>query len=351
MSLRHRLAAIFSPTRRLLGADGSTALHQGGVLGGVEYVVPRAQCHYKRIDFSATPAKQRASASRLAAARLAPTPSARVHVAWQGAIAQVWICPDPPPEMSAADTPWIPETLLRPRPDHDGGRLLALVSGFEGQVWQGGQLTASRWWAAAPGDADWGRFLRAAGLAADAGGRPQGLEPEGFANEPWGDARTGIPGSPAALERVAWLATVGLLLLGFGWQLMGQASWRIASLRLQSNLEAVRAEATPLMEARERAETAAQSMAQWLQLQQSESDFALMAEVVRPLPNDVVLVGWQRDGERLQVGVTSTERDPRQYITAFESHPRLSDLNAVPADDGGMRLDFTLAVGQPEAAP
>lgn len=351
MSLRHRLAAIFSPTRRRLGADDVAPIHQGGVLGGVEYLVPRARCHYKRFDFSSLPVRQRVPAARLAASRLAPTPSARAHVGWQAGIAHVWICPDPPPEMAGLDVPWLPETLLRPRPDRDGARLMAMVEGFEGQLWQDGRLLASRWWTTLPDDADWSRFLRSAGRSPAPGGSPRVGENLGFDRVPWSDGRRGLPGSPAALERVAWLAVLGLLAVGLGWQLMGQAAWRISGARLQADLEAVRSEATPLMEARERAELAAEEIGRLLDLQVSESDYRLMTEVLAPLPEDAVLVAWTRDGNRLQAGLTSAERDPRRYVSAFESHPRLSDLNAVPSDDGGMRLDFNLAPEPAEPAP
>ena len=163
MSLRNRLAAIFSPTRRLATPEAAT-VRAGGVLGGVQWVVPRAQCHYRRMDFASLPPRQRDAAARIAARRHEPRPQAAFHVAWTGGIAHVWTWTTRSADAPADEAEWVPESLLRAPPPGDGVRLLQQVDGVEGQCWRGGLLQASQWWAAAPAPADWLRFVRGCGF-------------------------------------------------------------------------------------------------------------------------------------------------------------------------------------------
>lgn len=342
MTLRERLTTLFSPTRRLSDPD-ARVLHAGGALGPVQWVVARADCHYRRLDFSQLPPRQRAAAAAVAVRRQEPAPGALHHVAWTGGTAHAWVWPEPTPGLLEGDAGWIPETLLRSPPTTDGPRLLAMTRGVEGQVWRDGELRASQWWPAPPDIAAWRRFLRAAGLALEDSElpTPQALV---WSERPWGDRATGLPGSPAALERLAWVAGIGIVALGLGWQLAAQASWSVGQWRLDQRLQELRAQATPLLEARERADAAMQRLQAYEMLASAENDYRLVAEVIEPLPADARLVAWRREGDRLQVGVESAETDPRRFVSAFQAHPRLADVAANPApNDAGMQLDFDLA--------
>lgn len=341
MTLRERLTTLFSPTRRL-GDPEARVLHAGGALGPVQWVVARADCHYRRLDFGQLPPRQRAAAAAVAVRRQEPAPGALHHVAWTGGTAHAWVWPEPTEGLLEADAGWIPETLLRAPPTADGPRLLAMMRGVEGQVWRDGELRASQWWPARPDAGAWARFLRAAGLAIDDISVP---EPEAiaWAERPWGDRPAGLPGSPAALERLAWVAGVGLVALGLGWQLAAQASWGIGQWRLDQRMEELRAQATPLLEARERADAALQRIQAYQVLASADSDYRLVAEVIEPLPADTRLVAWRREGDRLQVGLQSAETDPRRFVSAYQAHPRLADVAANPMPNGsGMQLDFDL---------
>lgn len=343
MHLPNQLAALFSPTRRLIGPETSI-LHQGGVLGPQEWVVPRADCHYHRLDFSQLPVRQRPAAARMAVRRHEPGPGALQHIAWEGGIAHAWIWPQPDTAVTQDDHAWIPESLLRAPPDSDGPRLLRQIRGVEGQLWRGGRLAASQWWPDAPGQEAWRRFLRAGGLGPEAAEAVPVAETVPWSAQPWGDQRRGLPGSPAALERLAWTAGLGIVALGLGWQLAAQANWTIALLRVESQVGSLRAQATPLLEARERADAALEAVRHYRGLQSGSSDYWMMAEVIGLLPKDARFAVWQREGSRLQAGVLSAVSDPRLYVSAFDGHPMLADVVASPATDGqGMQLDFTLA--------
>lgn len=350
MTPRDRLTALFSPTRKLIGPEPAV-LHAGGALGPLQWVVPRAACHYRRLEFGQLPARQRAAAATLAVRRHEPAPGALQHVAWTGATAHAWIWPQPDPVMAEGEPTWIPESLLRAPPAGDGPRLLQAIEGVEGQVWRDGQLQASQWWPAVP-DADaWRRFLRACGIGPDAAGPVPAPEALPWATSPWGDAPRGLPGSPAALERLAWVAGLGLVALGLGWQLAAQATWGISQWRLDARLEGLRAQATPLLEARERADAAVERLQSYRALRQGANDYLLMADVIAPLPADARLLQWRREGERLQAGVASAETDPRRFVSAFQGHPVLADVAANPASDAkGMQLDFDLSAPPADAA-
>src|SRR3546814_1447609 len=95
MNLRTKLAALFLPTRRLIGVDPADVetpvVQPGGSFGGQQWVVPRADCQYRRTDLSGLPPRHRDAAAKLAATRHRPTPDAVTHIAWRDGVAHLWI--------------------------------------------------------------------------------------------------------------------------------------------------------------------------------------------------------------------------------------------------------------------
>ncbi|UWX04303.1 hypothetical protein H1235_03445 [Pseudoxanthomonas sp. NC8] len=79
-----------------------------------------------------------------------------------------------------------------------------------------------------------------------------------------------------------------------------------------------------------------------LQLQKGVSDYELMADVSEALPEGALLVGWNRDPDKLRILVRSAETDPRRFIEGFAASPMLADLTATPTGSGSMLLDFNL---------
>ncbi|HZH44669.1 MAG TPA: hypothetical protein VEY50_11365 [Lysobacter sp.] len=349
MLLRKTLAALFSPTRRLIGPEG-LCVARGGVFGALEWVVPRAQCLYRRIDFSALPPRQRLGAARIAARQHEPVEGAPAHVVWTGPVAHMWLWAEPSAWIKSAEEGWVPESLLRAPPAVDGLRLLKLVSGVEGQYWRQGELHASQWWSERPSPEQWRLFVRACGLGpGQAHPMPEPVDAPWAS--PWGDVRRGLPASPARLERWAWTAAAWGLAAVLGWQSAALVRWQQAHADLGERLEALRARSVPLLAARERAENARASLLHLRELQRGVSDYSLMADVIAKLPKDSRLTGWLREGGKLEVAVKSAERDPRAFVAAFERHPLLADASAAPLTTGEMRLVFNLpGVAKAEAA-
>lgn len=347
MNLRTKLAALFSPTLRLIGSEAAP-VRQGGLLGGRQWVVPRVECQYRRLDLTAVPARQRPAAARLAVSRVAPSPGAVTHVTWCGGIAHLWIWAAPSPVVVRAEQHWIPETLLAAPPASDGPRLLRMVRGVEGQVWQAGQLMTSQWWPQSPDPDAWQRFLRAAGLDPDIAPAPPEPVSLPWSVSPWGERQRGLLASTAVHERMAWTVVLALLALALGWQVAGLARWQSASTDMATRLEAARARAAPVLAARARAEQSQADTEHLLRLQHGPSDYVLMGEIIETLPEGAQLRAWQRESAKLQVAVQGGESDPRKVVSAFGKLPHLADVTATPVDGGGMQLVFTLPGGADE---
>ena len=335
------MKTLFSPTRKQIGPEPRVLL-AGGPLGSVEWVLPRGDCHFRRMDFSALPARQRVSAASIAARRLEPTAHARSHVAWVGGFAYIWTWAVPDTGIGS-EARWIPESLLKAPPLVDGSRLLRALRGVEGQVWSEGRLLASQWWPERPTTEEWHRFLRFAGVAPGALHDTPAASDLPWRDTPWGDVRRGFSVSPASLERVAWTLGLGLLALALGWQLAMQKQWSDAQAQQEARTNALRNSAARLLSARERATDARAAIDGYRRLQWATNDYVLMADIDAALPDEARLAGWQREGVKLKAGVHSQDADPRHFIAAFAKHPVLSQLQVAPAAEAGvMALDFVL---------
>jgi hypothetical protein len=340
--LRRLLKAIFSPTRRLATAE-APCIQQGGRLGPAEWVALRSECRYRRFDFTSVPARRRSTAAKLALQRELGQPGDRGLVAWTGAVAHTWIWEPSEPARAIAgpDSRWLPETLLAMQPLADGARLLQLSQGYEGQVWAGGMLLACQWWRERPGAEDWNRFRRACSLAPEAQSVDVRVEAPVLA-APWGNvARARVVSG--GTEHLAWRVALAVIAFTLGWQWWVSARWDSALHEVEAHTQQLRERAAPLIEARERADTAHARIQAYADLAVGVNDYLLMAEVMRPLPQGAKLSMWLREDERLQVGVQSVETDPRVFVAAFEDHPLLSNVKAAPAEVGVVRLDFELA--------
>ena len=339
MHLRKSLAAIFSPTLRLAGPEPAL-VRRGGLLGEVHWIVPRAECNYRRMDFAALPARQRAGAAQIAARRHAAGP-VRTHIAWRGPVAHAWTWPMQGEGREDDAGNCVPESLLRAPPASDGVRLLEQVHGFEGQCWRGGDLQASQWWAALPDADSWSRFARACGLGPESAAA---AEPRSLPwSEPWADVRRGLPASPALIERWAWRAVAAVVLVALGWQVAAGLRWRLAESAVASRMEVLREKAGPLLAARERAERALDGIRSLQALQHRNHDYGLVARVIAPLPDDARLLEWQRDGDKLKVTVRASDTDPRHFVSAYGKDALLAGVVAVPGPSGTTSLAFDLA--------
>lgn len=338
-AMQKRPRALFSPGRSLPG-EAPGQRQAKGLLGGQEWVIPRRDCQYRQQDFRALPARKRGMAARLAAARFLPSAGAHIHLAWQDGIAHYWIW-TPPQDGPVSYQRWLPESLLYPLPPQDGVRVLSLCDGVEGQSWSNGVLVASQWWASRPSEAEWLNFLRAAGAATTSSDVPEPISPA-WLDQPWAHAGRGLSMDAQTAERIAWIASAGLLLVVSGWQLASLLRWDSAAAQEAVRLEAARSKAAPLQEARERAENAAAQITELRVLEPEHTDYDWMARIGAKLPSGALLAGWSREPGKLRVLVRGGDADPRRYIEAFVQSPPFEDLTATTTGSGDILLEFTL---------
>ncbi|WP_413975683.1 hypothetical protein [Stenotrophomonas acidaminiphila] len=343
-TLQKRPTALFLPSRSLVRDDG-TAPTSGGLLGGREWVVPRGECQYRQHDFSQLPARRRRAAARLAVPRFEPAPGAKVHIAWQQGVAHYWIwMPGEDGDDQVDYRRWLPESRLYAPPLESGARLLRVSQGVEGQIWHEGRLQASQWWPNPPDLQVWQRFLRAGGLGlvdVVAVPDPQRMD---WSDTPWGESGGRVAIDAVLAERLAWWSIAFVLLFAVGWQVTALLRWNAAVEGGAARLEQVRKKAEPLLDARERAESAAGKIEDLLALQQeASSDYRLMLEVFSLLPEGTQMTSWSREPGKLRLTVASPEADPRKFILPFIEAAWLPDVTATPTGKGGMLLEFELA--------
>lgn len=349
MKLRDRLAAIFSPTRKLTDLDGGI-LRAGGAWGGVEWIVPRARCHFLQIDLTAVGEKHRLSAATLAVKRAYPEAGCQHYIAGVDGMTLCWIWKTSEVLEDRRTGVCLPESILIPPSDQDGSRLVQAVRGFEGQVWRQRQLLASRWWPELPTATQWRFFLRSAGIGGEAGSVVPEVTHLPLSDRPWGMAGSGRLWSSDRLEAIAWPVVVAFAGLVIGWQIAASTVWAIGSARVQKQLDELRLIAAPVLEARERAQADLETLQSFRALQSGYSDYALAAAVVEPLPAGVRILAWSRVGNQLRVLLESEQTDPRVFVSAFQSSSILLNARATPTPQQKVELQFDLPTDHSHAS-
>lgn len=267
-------------------------------------------------------------------------PGTLARVAWVGGIAHVWTWLPSDDASAREKATWVPESLLRARPSGDGPRLIALMEGVEGQVWREGDMVASQWWPSPPTEQVWHRFVRYAGLAPDVSDTLPSVDQAGW-SAPWARLR-GAAGGPDVLEAMAWRAVMAGVALALGWQVMARDDEREVHAVLLARTEALRLQATPLLDARERADAAYADIERFRDLQRASSDYSLMPAVTIPLGEDARLLGWQRHGDVLKAKVAVNDVDPRRAVDAYTRVGLLADVQATPLPPDAVGLEFKL---------
>lgn len=216
----------------------------------------------------------------------------------------------------------LPETLFQ-EPMAEGLRLIAGLEGVEGQVWRGGALVESRYWAEAPDERAWIAFQRGAGLRPEAMA-PRPPEPSRVAwlERPWGGGDT----SPLALlDRLEPRDLAAVLALAAAAPLIFLGAER---LRVQSDLSAangriaaLEASAGPVIEARGQAFAAVDRIQTLLNLDPYPPQITILARVAQALPNDGTrLVDWLYQNGDLEFGLSSPNPlDARTIVERFEN--------------------------------
>ena len=170
-----------SPNRRRLGPGGLEARSRGAFWRALAFgemiVISRALLHFERLERppGAVDARMRAAMTLMARMR-APFEDPGLHLVWQARHVTVWSWDKTRlADLGAPESGWfMPEPALghdRALPDasasQDGFVLLQRRDGYEGQIRQGEELVASRFWSRSPAADEIARFRRSAHGAAE----------------------------------------------------------------------------------------------------------------------------------------------------------------------------------------
>lgn len=165
----------FTPHLIAQNSTGQTVRLRSPIIWGPNvFVVPRAQCSFRRMDLNSR-GRHAVQAVRLRALKemLPHEDTIRIVKDHHGLGAGVWsfgyqdMC-----GAAMANARAIPESLIYQSME-DGVRLVSCLDGVEGQIWKDSSLVASRWWPSAPSVRQWQIFLRAAPNAMDDISQPE----------------------------------------------------------------------------------------------------------------------------------------------------------------------------------
>lgn len=148
---------LFSPHLITLKSDNKpVSLHAPKLWGQKLYVVPRAQCAFRRLTLKG-PSRVALKAAYLKARNNGLDAHDKFLIVpdINGENAGQWGFVDALNFIGGA----IPESLVY-SPIKDGLRLVKCLEGVEGQCWHRGDLIASRWWGQEPTQSQWQSFVR-----------------------------------------------------------------------------------------------------------------------------------------------------------------------------------------------
>lgn len=248
----------------------------------------------------------------------------------------------------------VPETFLR-TPAGDGVRLVPCIDGFEGQVWSGGLLLATRWWAQPPTAAEWSAFIRVARrepLRADLG-RPTPSDAP-FQDAPWAmrrdlleDARS-LLDTPHYRAAAAALALAVPVFLGAKW-----AGVAAASAELQLELNRLLTASEPVRAQRDATLANLDRVDRLIALEPFPAQFDALAQAFALLDGlGVKIIDWTYDTGVIEMSIQGeADLDATRFIELFERDPLFTEVSArTLPQPRTLRLKFNIIKPQGETA-
>ncbi len=307
------------------------------------WVLARALCHFKSIDLSHVPERARSQALVLQLTQISPYRVTGHHAVWQDGQAMLWYWDDERRQrgmleamVSAPRVSVVPEPVFYP-PVSDGLRLLACLSGVEGQYWQNGRLLGSRWWDAAPDAVEWLSFQRGLGLGAEQRDLtvPDAQRLELRPEQPFLSAATAGAASWRN-ERVAYALLVVLLCMPTAWFAAGTLKTQLALNAAHAHNSEIAHQAQPLLAAREEATRIATHLRRLAALSPFPDQPELMSRVAHALPKGAVyLKEWDFHDDQLKLvlvlinpAVSSSE-----LVGDLQKVNGIDNVQAAPSND------------------
>ncbi|MEZ5671023.1 MAG: hypothetical protein R3E08_01025 [Thiotrichaceae bacterium] len=180
---------------------------------------------------------------------------------------------------------------------------------------------------------EWNNFLRIHGFEV-VNTVPEALQCP-LLDKPWGKQRGRFSGTQLRQERLWILLGAMLFIVLFSWQLITIWKWQQALTDVQTQIDALSTETTPILEARTQTLANKTIVERLIGLNRYPSQLELMAQVAEKLPrNGAKLIEWFYQAGELRFTVESASIDPRFYVEAFQSvaifHEVKSETNNNP---------------------
>jgi hypothetical protein len=310
----------------------------------VEWILARPLYRFRSVDLRQIPRARRQQALKLELDHWSPYVTSGYYIAWQNDFALVWCWDDARLKQVLAASRLnpkrirvIPESLLYPA-YNSGLRVIKCLEGFEGQVWENGQLKHSRWWPQQPSSGEWLAFQR------DAGVQPeqqihQVPEPLVLAAQrrPWLDS-SGILGRQELgwrSEQAAVALGVVLLALPTLWYGLGLVKLQQAQALREAQLSELERQVYPLREARRLALDELARIRELRALDAYPDQLFLMAKVAEVLPkNDSSLKEWNYQQGKLKITVTSPQPLSSSFlVNVFQMAGPFQNVKALAGND------------------
>ena len=317
------------------------------------WVVSRALCRiFKVTPLADASTARQLEALRLQTERLSPFAETASHFHFAQEAISLWLWDARAVEEAAGAigvdprrVTVVPETAMYP--PGDGIRLIQCLDGVEGQCWENGSLSASRWWPGPPDKSGWILFQRGASIEPD---RIM-TEPPPAISLPWAarpwtkSASQGLGGITGLDPQLAAAVAAVVLLIGYGY--IGAEWFRLAFdiSAVERKIAAASAANAPLTEARTAALTNQAAVSRLREVDPYPSQLALMARLANILPkNDTHFTEWSYDRGQLEITVAAGQPlDATFFVRALD---RLGDFKAVSAEragsDNSLRIRLTV---------
>ena len=333
---------LFTP--RLFVLNGPTereTLRKPALIGQSVCVIARADCSFRRLRLAGRSADaKKAAILRARNESLADEDGIKVVIdnenlsadkpASSGIMAGVWGFGTSPSHSGR----YLPEAIAQ-IPHDDGVRLVQGLSGFDGQIWQAGNLIASRWWARQPAENDWAVFIRAASeTMPQTELRRLDLARPAAISVPW---RTDLPVFDIDRERTAELlspsrlgAIAAVIAACFAFYTAGQ--YMRASLALSSvnsTAEALRGETEQIQSERRRALVNMNYLRRYRALGDNGTvlaSFGALANVLGSTDLGIERISLRDSGLEVRLGGEDEVSVP-DVVSLLEAEPNMSNVS------------------------
>jgi len=329
---------LFSTQRYLQKRSEFIAPPLSGRKGRREWVITRGLCYYHLFALGAIPATRRESVLQLKIQQWSPFRDYGSYCVWQDDHVQVWIWDKRKQqelftEAEIKQATVIPETALHTRQTTNTALLIKCLDGFEGQIWQDGLLVGSRWWAQIPKTREWINFQRAHGFTTT--GKIPTISEEPLLERPWQQKKNYAKHLNLFQEPLLVAIGAAIFMLVLSWQITQIWVWQQALGQVQSQVDELKEEITPILTARTQALENKTHFEHLLAINPYPSQLEILTLVTEKLParKEAKLLEWFYQLGELRFileikKVNSAFYNSAFYIKAFQTIPLFSEIKA-----------------------